>query len=420
MIAESGLAGVNRRVELQKAAAQLGAYAALVLVAVIGLIGMSVSYGRNRTYITDVAADVASLRSALPPTSVAALEMLLPRLAAVESVVQSADRYRASVPWGMTWGLYQCTALGNAARDAYSRELDGALLEQVAARVRQRLTDYAGDPDQLFSLSRRTGSDQPERLDRSTWPRSPPGGPPPTEQSAGGRGSVPSLREPTRVGASPPDSGGSELVEKARRTPPPMHSRLIYSQIKIGYGADLTNAVRLDGLGAEKVFRRRSGRKLSEPISALFSKEGFNQVVSQDADQLERKFAADRWVWGESRMTPMDSARLKTAVMDLYENDYIATWDGVLSDIGLSASGGTAEAARVLRSRRARRHHFRNSEARRRTRLVSTEKPTGIIGNLQKQGSDLVKSARKAVGITVVTPGVRIPALRVHSSIDGG
>ena len=34
MIGESGLAGVNRRLEMQKAAVQLGAYAAMALVAV--------------------------------------------------------------------------------------------------------------------------------------------------------------------------------------------------------------------------------------------------------------------------------------------------------------------------------------------------------------------------------------------------
>src|SRR5262245_12509998 len=62
MIGESGLAGVNRRVEVQKAALQLGAYAAMALITIIGLIALSVSYGRNRTYVNEVGDEVAKVR----------------------------------------------------------------------------------------------------------------------------------------------------------------------------------------------------------------------------------------------------------------------------------------------------------------------------------------------------------------------
>ena len=62
VIGESGLAGVNRRLELKKAAWQLGAYAAIALVVVFGLIALSVSYASNRAYVAQVATDVATLR----------------------------------------------------------------------------------------------------------------------------------------------------------------------------------------------------------------------------------------------------------------------------------------------------------------------------------------------------------------------
>src|SRR5580704_6191804 len=54
LFAEAGLAGVNRQRELQKAALQLGAYAAMLLIAVLGVIVLSVSYARNKSYLTDV------------------------------------------------------------------------------------------------------------------------------------------------------------------------------------------------------------------------------------------------------------------------------------------------------------------------------------------------------------------------------
>src|SRR5579863_10154267 len=56
LFAEAGLAGVNRQRELQKAALQLGAYAAMLLIAVLGVIVLSVSYARNKSYLTEVSA----------------------------------------------------------------------------------------------------------------------------------------------------------------------------------------------------------------------------------------------------------------------------------------------------------------------------------------------------------------------------
>src|SRR5262249_35097382 len=78
VIGESGLAGVNRRLELQKAAWQLAAYAATVLVVVIGLIVLYVSYSNNRTYLDQVSQDVATLKTVRPPPARASLEAFLP------------------------------------------------------------------------------------------------------------------------------------------------------------------------------------------------------------------------------------------------------------------------------------------------------------------------------------------------------
>ena len=109
MLEESGLAGVNRRHEVQKAATQLGAYAAMMLVAVLGLVLFTVSYNRNRSYIDVVAADVATLKQgpAIPAGASPDVTTVLPRLEALAAVSDSANRYRDDVPWSMGWGLYQ-------------------------------------------------------------------------------------------------------------------------------------------------------------------------------------------------------------------------------------------------------------------------------------------------------------------------
>ena len=167
LIGESGLAGVNKRVEMRKAAAQLGAYAAMALIAVLGIVALTVSYGRNRTYLADAGADVARLQAVPPIRQGASVQTLLPRLDAVRAVVDSANRYQDAVPWSMRWGLYQGNSIGNSARDAYVRELDGSLLPFVAARFRQRLVQYGAEPEKLYEyLKAYLMLGQPEHLDK--------------------------------------------------------------------------------------------------------------------------------------------------------------------------------------------------------------------------------------------------------------
>ena len=63
VIGESGLAGVNRRLEMRNASGSLARYAARGPGRVAGLIALSVSYDSNRAYLTQVAGDV---RAAAP------------------------------------------------------------------------------------------------------------------------------------------------------------------------------------------------------------------------------------------------------------------------------------------------------------------------------------------------------------------
>src|SRR4029079_11661493 len=101
---------------------------------------------RNRAYLNQVAADVASLRRATPSASGASLEALLPYLNAVRTVTMSANRYQDDTPWAMRWGLYQGGALGMSATDAYLRELDSIVLPRFAARVRRHVMESGSEP----------------------------------------------------------------------------------------------------------------------------------------------------------------------------------------------------------------------------------------------------------------------------------
>ncbi len=117
VIGESGLAGVNRRLEMEKAAWQLGAYAAIALIVAVGLIAWSMSYASNRTYLAQVAADVATLRRVPTPAAGASLEALLPRFNAVRAVADSAEPIPGPTPPGaMRWGALIRANVGRQCR----------------------------------------------------------------------------------------------------------------------------------------------------------------------------------------------------------------------------------------------------------------------------------------------------------------
>ena len=81
-----GLAGVNRRVEVQKGALQVGAYAALVLAAVLGVVLLSVLYNRNVAYMNSVGAEAKKLERVGTASSGASLDVVLNRLDAVHNL----------------------------------------------------------------------------------------------------------------------------------------------------------------------------------------------------------------------------------------------------------------------------------------------------------------------------------------------
>ncbi len=354
LFAESGLAGVNRRVEVQKAALQLGAYAAMALVAVLGIVALSMSYTRNRTYVEDVAADVAVLRQALAqPTS--GRDLLLPRLDAVRAIVDSADRHRGAVPWAMRWGLYQGHAIGDAARDAYSTELNGTLLEQVAARIQQRLVTSASDPALMFLyLKAYVMLGQPARLDKTflggladlEWKTAYAADPDVAAAFSQHFRGLLDLEETLR-----PVQVDQGLIARVRRSLPPDDiPRFIYGELKLAYERDTANALRLDGLGADQVFRSRKGGSLPTTVSSLYTRKVFEEIVSKSAAELEKEVSDDWWVLSDTPPSSTGSVRLRTSLLDIYESDYIATWQAMLDDIALVSfsSSDVDRAKRVL------------------------------------------------------------------------
>jgi type VI secretion system protein ImpL len=430
LLAESGLAGVNRRFEIQKAAAELGAYAAMALIAVLGVIWFTVSYNRNRSYVDELGTEVAALKEVPPVPERGSLEMAMPRLDAVRAVADSANRYHDGAPFAMRAGLFQGYSFGNAATDAYLRELDGALLPRVAARFKQRLIDYAPQPEILYLyLKAYLMLGDPNRVEKEhlrsladqefeeAYTASPEIGQALSKHFATLLDSEKGLR------AVPLDD---TLVTQARNTIQQASiPRLMYGQTKILYAND-PRGPRLDlaaGLGAEQVLRRGSNKSLSEPLPALFTKEVFNEVTGKGTVELVAQFSSESWVWGENKLPLTATAKLGADMIEVYEQEYIAAWEAVLKEIGVVPFQGLPATSATLAKLAAPTSPLRGvlKLVDEHTYLVAPPDPKAPAAGITKKITGLINRGKQAAGVTTVPPGTGITQhfAPLHAALAG-
>ncbi|MEP7306549.1 MAG: type VI secretion system membrane subunit TssM, partial [Acidobacteriota bacterium] len=419
VIGESGLAGVNRRLELKKAAWQLGAYAAIVTVVVVGFIALSVSYANNQTYVAQVASDVALLQRVPPLTPGASIEAFLPRLNAGRAVADSANRYRDDIPWGMRWGLYQGASVGVSARDAYLRELDSIVLPRFAARLKQHVIEYGSDPQRLYVyLKAYLMLGDPRHLDKKSLQRladlewKMPG-------TAAGTSLATHFRSLLDDSETLRPIALDQLVVRQARSAigPASIPKIIYGELQRLYDGEREGALHLDviSLGIEKVLKRKSQRKLSEPVPALYTLKVFRESTGTGMVPLVKKFAEEEWVWGAGGVPGASSIKLPGQVTDLYEKDYIQVWDALLADLEIQSFATDqqyAEALEILGApttsplRGILKTVVENTSF---TPPASAAAPTSLVERMEQRAKDLANAAQeKVTGLSSVPPGTAV------------
>jgi type VI secretion system protein ImpL len=429
LLGESGLAGVNRRFEVQKAAAELGAYAAMAVAAALGVIIWTVSYNRNRAYVDAVSTDVARLGE-VPPVTAASLDAALPRLDRIRQVVDSADRYPDGGPWSMRWGLYQGSSLSNAARDAYSRELDGVMLSTVADRFRQRLIQYAAEPETLYDyLKGYLMLGQPEHLDKKQleylasfeWESAYAADPDRAASVARHFRSLLEYNDSLR-----PVVLDNTIVEQARSTLRlASPAGLVYRYAASHYASDTARALRLDvaaGLTAERVLRRKSRISLTEPVPSLYTKPVFEEITGQGGtDAIVKQFVDEYWVWGDTRPAVLGTARLTAEFQDIYEKKYIEVWDRILNDIQLTPLSSLEVTKEALATLSGPTSPLRGllKVIDDNTFLVKPSEPPkpGIVGRV----GEAIRKGKETLGVPTAVPGAQVTAhfAEIHRLLAG-
>jgi type VI secretion system protein ImpL len=339
---ESGLAGVNRRLQIQKALAQSAAYIACVAILILGLVYFLVSYRANTHYIADVTKAAEVLNGTQVPAG-ADIQATLLRLDALRSVMDAAAVHKDGVPLSMRAGLYQGRSLTGAAREAYEREINSLLLPVLAHQFEQRIVAFAGQPDRLYEYLKgylmladagHRDSDHLRFLAQYEWRQLSPNDADARDRLAQHFEQL--LGDPDRFKSVPISA---DVVAQARfALQTASLPVLMYSRLKLTYLADQKRAVRLDltlGPGADTVLYRKSGAKLSDPLPAIYTRPVFNDINATGKLELIKQFAADRWVFGDNAFDLKNVPKLASQVMQVYELDYIRFWDDILADVRL-------------------------------------------------------------------------------------
>ena len=353
---ESGIAGVNRRMETRQAVVQAAAYLGITVLTVLLLAWFAVSFGRNHAYLASLQG-TAQVLAGLKPAVSEDVTGALVRLDAYHDVLDATEQYRKDgVPLSMRAGLYQGGSLAEAAQDAYLRELNASLAPAMASAVRDRLLSLASEPDKLYEyLKVYLMLANPERLTREDvqfitdleWRRRFASDATMVERLDAHVTAL--VADKSRLEPVAADEG---LVEQARTSLRQASAPvLMYSSLKPAYLRDTAHAIYLDkeiGIGGDAVFVRKSGVPLSEPIPALYTRRAFEEIATTGKYEAANDFVGDSWVLGEGGVSKADIPRLAAELLRLYEDDYIRTWDGVLSDLAPRPTRSARELADTM------------------------------------------------------------------------
>ncbi len=369
VFSEENLAGINHKWERRRHLGRMGSYAALGLACMAILSAWALSYHNNANYVEDVEAQLVETQRAvekLPPDNSSDLVSLLPVLATTKDVAVTPAVVEGR-PLGMRFGLYQGNKLQAAAQSAYRTMLREAFLQRLVGRAEQQLRTTPRDNLEflyealkayvMYYDAEHFSKDALKAWVNLDW-----------DQSFGQELSVQQRRALTehfdtlfeRGPLTPSRPMDKELVQALRtRLASLALPERVYSRLKRqGIGSDqhefkITAAA---GPSASLVFRRASGKPLTEGVAGLYTFNGYHKAFIPASQSLAKQLAAEEgWVLGieASHRAKMDLTSLQAVgdnVRRLYLEDYARIWQQFVADIKVITPGSLPKAIELART----------------------------------------------------------------------
>jgi type VI secretion system protein ImpL len=366
---EAALAGSDLRWHQKRRVLQIAGYVLLALVCVAVLAAWLRSYANNRAYLDQIAARVPAVDSQIAGakfSDASDIARLLPVLDALGGLANAGGVDLQHPPLAYRWGLFQGEKIDEAVDAVYRRALDDVLLPIAASRMEAALrdarpdeTEYAYAALKAYLMLYDSAHYDPAfvqavvdlEMERSLPPDFSPA------ERAALRAHLAALFG-SRVAVSPYPMNErlvADVRDRLRQVP---FSQRLYRQLtrtlRPATSAFDFSVARAVGPDASLVFRRQSGKPLSEGVPGFYTRNGYRNVFAPRlAGEVEAYGREEVWVLnlGLSEIpAPNDAAAWARDIRQLYLNDYLKIWDDYLADIKLQRTATLAQSIQVARA----------------------------------------------------------------------
>jgi type VI secretion system protein ImpL len=359
--AEAGIAGTNRRFELQRALLQKGAYVGVAGVVALAALAWSFAYLRNSAYIDEMADGVRQTReliASVNPRDPDPLAVLPPLNAARALPGGYTDRVEG-LSWFGGFGLSQEDKLGETAVASYQRLLSQLFLSRVMLRLENQLRGGGPSPDYTYeALKAYLMLDSRDHYDPAAikafvqldWDVNLPrqvG----TEQRQALGAHLTALFDERPAPLPLPINDAAVVQARREVRAMPLEER-IYGRLRRTFQEDIPGFNIRDAAGgpsAELVFVRKSGVPLATPLPALFTKQAYQRVFVERSRALTSELAGESWILGEEEtIGPLEQEQLLAQVRARYLDEFARLYTEAILDVGLASFGTPEEAARIF------------------------------------------------------------------------
>jgi type VI secretion system protein ImpL len=361
---EAHLAGVNLRVERQRAWLQRLAYAGVIGCTLVAAGAWLTSYSQNQGYVQQVAFQAQAAQQKVDGVAADDLSLtgLLPALDTLRQIPGGYVDQDKDPPWTMGLGLYQGDKLGREAVGAYHNALRNLMLPRLILSLEQQLKERGNNPDYLYeALKVYLMFDDREHFDAETvrtwmllqWQLTLPG----PEQAQARQALTSHLEALLEIMPTPPSLPLDQALVRSVRDELlqlPLAER-IYSRLKrTSLDVAVVPPLRLDrelGANAGQLFVRRSGEPLSKPIPALFTHPGYHKFFLKEHVEIANRLLEEKWILGPEldRLSGRtDLSALSARVQALYYEEYIQVWEDQLADVRIVPLRNLSQAVEVL------------------------------------------------------------------------
>lgn len=353
---EAHLAGANQKQDRRLRWLRYAGYAASAIALLAASIAWTVSYRNNTAYIAEVDAKADRLTKDMQVLAAAEeddLFTLLPLLARADEVANSSAFLYSSphLPW--TFGLYQGEKLHAAGDLVYKKLVRQRFAPALDARLEHQLRSMeVRDIEFAFEALRGylmlhepkhfSGEDF-KNLMLADWDLNMPQGSGQNERVQFIRHLDVMNKMDERLQMSEPDQA---LISDARsRLAKFTLSQRIYSRLKRKlWNNELPEfaITRVAGDQGASVFKRKSGKPLTDGVPSFYSYRGYHELFLPELDVAIRTVSQDdAWVLGFSEKSELEvkkdqiSGALALEIKKLYMRDYVIAWEQFLGDVGL-------------------------------------------------------------------------------------